>query len=52
MIRQTVKQMIKDKINPLSIVFAHGQTMTPDEADLLQEYEKTYELSPSPQEEN
>lgn len=42
-IRQSVKQMVTDGISPTSIVFAHGQIMTPDERDLLLKYERQYE---------
>lgn len=40
-IRESVRQMIKLGISPMSIVFAHGRLMSPDEAQLLQEYEAT-----------
>lgn len=38
MIRQTVKQMVADGISPVSIVFAHGHILTPDERDYLEKY--------------
>lgn len=39
-IRKSIKVMVEDGLSPESIVFAHGQIVTPDERDYLLEYEK------------
>lgn len=39
-VRESIKQMIKDRISPFSIVAAHGRLVSPDEAKLLREYDK------------
>lgn len=39
-IRSSIKMMIRDGINPFSIVAAHGLMVTPDEAALLKQYQK------------
>lgn len=46
-VRDSIKLMIKDGITPFAIVAAHGRFVNPDEAKLLQEYEK--QLLPPPQ---
>jgi len=40
-IRNSIKLMIEDGISPFSIVSAHGGLVTPDEAELLREYENS-----------
>lgn len=41
-IRKSIRFMAKEGCSPVSIVFAHGQIVTPDERDYLLEYEKKY----------